>query len=222
MSNIESQDVIHYTQKISKNETNPAKTIKPISKSKKPKPNTEEAAKQNQEKKQEKRQIRQFKKTMRTYLLTSRFNTETRAQNEIYRNIKWPNGCIYCSPEHVSHDIPIESKMIVLEMDNDKNTIFGVGMLLNKPFHNKHSVYADENYNRYSYIGKYRIKREELNEQQEAVFKALDILCFKGNEHMKRGHGLKSFPAKLLMNCSSIIDLPKFIEQMFKTRFFSK
>ena len=104
-------------------------------------------------------------------------------------------------------------------MDNDKNTIFAAGMLLNKPFFNKHSVYTDDNYNRYSYIGKYRIKRDELTEQEEAVFKALDILCFKGNDHMKRGHGLKAFPTKLLMNCSTVINMTNYIEYMFKRRF---
>ena len=171
------------------------------------------------EKKQENRKIRQFKSEMRTFLLTSRFNTETRKQNEIYRTKKWPNGCLYCSPNQISQAIPLESNIIVLEMDNDKNKIFGVGMLVNKPFYNKFSVYEDYNYNRYSYIGKYRIKREELNEKEEAVFKALDILCFTGNEHMKRGHGIKAFPAKMLMNCKNIIDIPKFIENMFKTKF---
>jgi hypothetical protein len=171
------------------------------------------------EKKQENKNIRNYKLTIRTHLLTSRFNTETIQQNEEYRNNKWPNGCLYCAPEKISQKIPLDSKLLVLEMNNDKNHIFAVGMLTNKPFFNKHSVYKDENYNRYNYIGKYRIKREELSEKEEAVFKALDILCFKGNEHMKRGHGLKAFPIKLLMNCSKTLEITTFIENMFKIRF---
>lgn len=171
------------------------------------------------EKKQENINIRNYKLTIKTHLLTSRFNTETIEQNEKYRNNKWSNGCLYCSPEEISQKIPINSKLIVLEMNNDANKIFGVGMLTNKPFFNKHSVYNDENYNRYTYIGKYRIKREDLTEKEEAVFKALDILCFKGNEHMKRGHGLKAFPIKLLMNCSKTFEITPFIENMFKIRF---
>ena len=171
------------------------------------------------EKKQENKNIRNYKSTIRTHLLTSRFNTETIEQNEQYRNNKWPNGCLYCAPEQISQQIPLDSKLVVLEMNNDANQIFAVGMLTNKPFFNKHSVYKDENYNRYSYIGKYRIKREELSEKEEAVFKALDILCFKGNEHMKRGHGLKAFPIKLLMNCSKTFEITPFIENMFKIRF---
>jgi hypothetical protein len=174
------------------------------------------------EKKNENIKIRNYKSTVRTHLLTSRFNTETRKQNEVYRSEKWPNGCLYCSPEQISQHIPINAKIIVLEMDNDINQIFGVGLLKNKPFFNKHSVYEDENYNRYSYVGKYRITREELNNTEEAVFKALDILCFKGNTHMKRGHGLKTFPTKLLMNCSNTFDITPFLEDMFKTRFSNK
>lgn len=181
--------------------------------------NVEDIIRKKLEKRKENKNIRDYKKTIRTHLLTSRFNTETRQQNELYRNEKWQNGCFYCTPEKISQNIPIDSKIIVLEMDNDKNQIFGVGMLTNKPFFNKYSVYTDENYNRYNYIGKYRIKREDLNPKEEAIFKALDILCFKGNEHMKRGHGLKTFPIKLLMNCKNTLDITAFIESMFKNRF---
>jgi hypothetical protein len=180
---------------------------------------SEEFIKKKLEKKQDNINIRNYKLTIRTYLLTSRFNTETRKQNEIYRHTKWQNGCLYCCPEKISQSIPIDSKVIVLEMDNDINKIFGVGMLTNKPIFNKHCVYKDENYNRYNYIGKYRISREDLTNKEEAVFKALDILCFTGNQHMKRGHGLKAFPTKLLMNCSKTLDITQFIENMFKTRF---
>jgi hypothetical protein len=181
--------------------------------------NTEDILRKKLEKRQENIKIRNFKSTVRTHLLTSRFNTETRKQNEIYRNEKWPNGCVYCSPEQISQNIPMDAKIIVLEMDNDTNKIFGIGLLTNKPFFNKYSVYEDDNYNRYSYIGKYRIKREDLNTTEEPVFKALDILCFTGNEHMKRGHGLKAFPTKLLMNCNTTFEITPFIENMFKTRF---
>ena len=170
--------------------------------------------------KEERKKIVNYKKTMRIYLMTSRFNTTTRKQNEIYRNQKWPQGCIYCAPEPISEKIPFNSKMIILEMDNDTNKIFAVGMCVNKSFINKYNVYSDGNYNRYTYIGKHRITREELQTKEEcAIFDALDILCFKGNDHMKRGHGIKSFPVKMLLRCHTIVDIPAFIENMFKTRF---
>ena len=111
---------------------------------------------------------------------------------------------------------------MVLEMNNDTNTIMAVGLCVNKPFVEKYSVYQESNYNRFSYVGKYRIERTNLDSTEEAVFKALDILCFTGNEHMKRGHGLKQFPVKLLYNCRNILDIPSFIENMFKIRFSKK
>lgn len=170
-------------------------------------------------KQQENHNVRQFQKTIRTHLLTSRFNNFTKSQNENYRMRKWKQGCVYCSPEQISQKIPIGAKIIVLEMNNETNQIFGIGLLLNKPLFSKHSVYDDGNYNRYNYIGKYRISREDLTSKEEAVMKALDILCFTGNDHSKRGDGLKSFPIKLLMNCYKVFPITEFIETMFKNRF---
>jgi hypothetical protein len=178
----------------------------------------EEKLRVKQLKKEENLKVSLYRKEMRVYLMTSRFNTKTREQNDIYRTNHWQNGCIYCSPEPISQKIPLNSKMVVLEMDNDTNKIFGVGMIMNKPY-NKCSVYEEQNYNRYNYIGKYRIKREEFNEKEEAVFKALDILCFTGNEHMKRGQGIRMFPLKMLLRCKDIVDIPDFIDKMFVSRF---
>ena len=48
------------------------------------------------------------------------------------------------------------------------------------------------------FVGKHRIDRNDMDEMEERVMKALDIICFKGNHHMKRGHGLLSFPHVLL------------------------
>ena len=172
------------------------------------------------EAKEERMKIANYRKSMRVFLMTSRFNTITRNQNEIYRHKKWPSGCIYCAPEPITEKIPFNSKILVLEMDNDINKIFAVGMFTNKPFINKHKVYEDGNYNRYTYIGKHRILREDLHTKEErAIFNALDILCFTGNDHMKRGNGIKSFPAKMLIRTHSIIDIPRFIEHMFIERF---
>ncbi|NBY41529.1 MAG: hypothetical protein EBQ66_11805, partial [Flavobacteriia bacterium] len=86
----------------------------------------------------------------------------------------------------------------------------------------KYSVYQENNFNRFNYIGKYRIERPDLNTEEEAVFKALDILCFTGNSHMKRGHGLKLFPLKLLLNCEKVLNLTEYIEKMFSSRFQKK
>lgn len=184
---------------------------------------TEEAIKKNLEKKLEKiketQEIKAYKSNQTIFPLTSRFNTKTREENKRFRETGWPNGCVYCCPGEVSQSIPPLAKMIVLEMDNDRNQIFAVGRCANKSILNKYKVYEDQNYNRYNYIGKNRIVREEFNTIEEAVFKALDQLCFYGNEHMKRGNGLKAFPTKLLVNCKDVLDIPAFLDNMFTSRF---
>ena len=180
---------------------------------------TEEAVEKRLQKKKEAQEIRTFKTTQRTFLMTSRFNTKTREENQKFREKNWKNGCLYCCPQEVSQLIPLRAKMMVLEMDNDMNKIYAIGMCSNRSFINKYAVYNNENYNRYNYIGKHRILRSELSEFEEAVVKALDQLCFYGNEHMKRGQGLKSFPVKMLINCKSVIDLTAFLESMFNKRF---
>lgn len=180
---------------------------------------SEEAIQKKLEKIKEKQEIKAYKSKQHVFPMTSVFNTKTREENNIFRHTKWPNGCVYCCPIEVSQSIPPLAKMIVLEMDNDRNQIFAIGRCANKSLINKYKVYEQQNYNRYNYIGKNRIIREDFNEIEEAVFKALDQLCFYGNEHMKRGSGLKAFPTILLVNCKPVLDIPAFLDNMFTSRF---
>lgn len=182
-------------------------------------PVTEEEIEKRIQHKKDLYEINAFKKVQNTFIMTSRFNNITLEENELFRKEKWPNGCIYCTPQEVSQRIPPGSKMIVLEMNNDKNEIYAIGLCSNRSFLTKYDVYENENYNRYNYIGKTRIIRSELKPLEEAVVKALDQLCFYGNDHMKRGQGLKAFPIKLLINCKPVLDITIFLENMFKTRF---
>jgi hypothetical protein len=61
-----------------------------------------------------------------------------------------------------------------------------------------------------------------MSEEEEQVMQIFDILCFKGNRHMKRGQGLKSFPVDMLYRCSKKLDLVKYIGNMFKIRLANK
>jgi len=181
----------------------------------------EELNKKIQEK-EDRHRVRDFKKSIKTWVMTSRFNTITKNQNEIYRNTHWKSGCIYCTPVLINHNIPQGAKIIVLEMDNDKNEIFAIGLLTNKPFTSKFSVYNDNNYNRFNYVGKYRIQREECTEKECETLKILDLLCFKGNQHMKRGHGITAFPAKVLWKLTPQLNITEFLENLFNSRFSKK
>ena len=168
------------------------------------------------EKKEHRRKVKEYRLGMKHYLLTSRFSSETWNENVNYRN-QHPNiGCIYCAPEPNAKCIPVDSILFVLEMNNDTNKIMGIGLVRNHPVCNKYYVYENGNYNRYVFIGKKRIDRSEMTEEEEQIMKVFDILCFTGNQHMKRGQGLKSFPADMLYNCSKKLDLVKFVSNIFK------
>jgi len=109
--------------------------------------------------------------------------------------------------------------MFILEMNNDTNKISGIGMVRNKPQLNKNRVYENGNYNRYSFMGKCRIDREQMTEEEKLILSVFDILCFTGNRHMKRGQGLTSFPIDMLYRCHYKLDLIEFVRNMFKIRY---
>lgn len=164
------------------------------------------------------KQIRVFKKNLRNHLLTSRFTNATWNENENYRK-RHPNiGCIYCSPDPISKSIMIDTNLFILEMNNDTNKIIGIGLIQNQAVNGKLNVYSKGNYNRYTFIGRKRIDRSEMNEEEDLVMKIFDILCFRGNKHMKRGQGLKSFPIELIYTLLKQMDLIKYIGNMFKQR----
>tara|TARA_Y100000992_G_scaffold124944_1_gene81936 strand:- start:15 stop:545 length:531 start_codon:yes stop_codon:yes gene_type:complete len=170
--------------------------------------------------KERRKDFNEFKRNIKHHLLTTRFSEETWKENIKYRIEKNHNGCIYCAPDPINKNIPINSIMFVLEMNNNSNNIMGIGMIKNHSICNKYKVYEKDNYNRYVYIGKKRIDRTEMNEEEEKVMKIFDSLCFKGNKHMKRGQGIKSFPLDMLFNCKENIniDLTTLISNMFKKR----
>ena len=127
-------------------------------------------------------------------------------------------GCIYGTPDKITKKIPIDSVLFILEMNNDINKIMGIGMVKNHPFCGR-TTYEEGNFNRFVYMGKYRIDRIEMTESEENIMQAFDILCFTGNRHLKRGKGITSYPPYMLFKCNKIMDLVDFISDMFKKRF---
>jgi hypothetical protein len=108
---------------------------------------TKEALETRIQKKQETLNIRQFKAHQKIFLMTTRFNTQTRAENDKFRQKSWANGCLYGAPDQVSQNIPSQSKLLVLEMDNDQNQIFAIGQCANRPIIHKYCVYENNHYN---------------------------------------------------------------------------
>ena len=162
--------------------------------------------------------VSDYKKNLHHFLLTTRFNDTTWNENKYYRSTHPGINCIYCSPSQITESVPIDTVMFILEMNNDKNKIIGVGMVRNHPHIHRYTVYSNGNYNRYVFIGKQRIDRDDMNEEEDRIMKVFDILCFTGNKHMKRGNGLQLFPVEMLYRCSKLIDLVQFICDMFKKR----
>ena len=178
--------------------------------------------KEHEEEKIKKEKYKNFILNMNKFVVTTRFTNYTWNENLIFRNKNTQFGCIYGSPDILSKQIKNDSIVFVLEMNNDKNRIMGIGMVRNHPIVGKYNIYSKGNYNRYIYSGKNRIDREEMTEIEENIMKAFDILCFKGYNHMKRGNGIKSFPKDILFKCMKVIDLVEFISEMFKKRIQKK
>lgn len=170
------------------------------------------------DKKQQNRKINEYNKQLNKMILTTRFNNETWKENEEYRRREDFKGCIYSAPEQISMKIPQEKILFILEMNNNINKIMGIGMIRNEAKMYKYRMYDNERYNRYQYIGNNRIDRSNMDDSEELIMQVFDKLCFKGNRHMKRGQGLKSFPIKMLYNCSKVVDLVEYINNMFKKR----
>jgi len=170
----------------------------------------------------QKKIVKKYEISLRNFLLTARFNNTTWSENIRFREENPTISCIYGSPVPLSKHIPSDSVIFMLEMNNDTNRIMGIGLVRNHPITNKFYIYENGDYNRYVYSGKHRIDRETMSEEEEKVMQIFDVLCFKSKRHMKRLHGLKSFPADMLYKCKERLDLVKFISNMFKIRLSCK
>jgi hypothetical protein len=178
----------------------------------------------------------------KSYLMTTRFNTETWKQHREFMDMgsagKGVHAC-YCSPMGISSHIvdaacsaspgPISGpnsnvngiKLLVLEMHNDLNTIMGIGAVFARSHYRRYSMYVDDKYNVCAFVGPYRIARTEMTEKEEIMMVMLDTLCFRGKRHMKRLRGLTLFPDELCVHVREHhrMDLRAEIQSMFRRRF---
>ena len=165
------------------------------------------------------------------HVLSSRFNTDTWAENETYRTRRNLSGCVYGCPLRISHKIHINAFAYVLEMNNSTNRIEGVGIIRNYAnFEQPPWIYTNNNYNRYIYQGDYRMDREAILRYDPELVEAIETICFKGKTHMKRGSGLTLVPNKLLtpthnttndmkQTTSRNINIVRELQNVFKTHF---
>jgi len=126
-------------------------------------------------------------------------------------------GLHYGTPIKIKGSIQLNTLLFVVEMNNEKNRIEGVGLIRNMIDANPHFIYSDTNYNRYVYKGKYRITREEMEEHDNDMLCILELILFKGYTHVKRHCGITMIPPKLL-ECDRVrgLDLTERMKQLFK------
>lgn len=172
-------------------------------------------------------QMRSYCNELKPRIVTTRFNQETWIENESYREKHHPLlGCAYGVPIKTANSFTGDDVLLVLEMNNSENKIMGIGMIRNQPVlrSKQYNVYENPEYNRYIYLGKTRIDRNDMNEEEEQIMKVFDILCFTGKRHQKRLSGIKAFPVDMLFKMSTRSkelgkpDLVDFMTHMFKMR----
>lgn len=153
-------------------------------------------------------------------LASTRFNDETWNENVIYRRINQIDGCIYGTPNPMSDSIPINTNVVICEMNNSCDKIMGLGLIKNYLFVNKYyKIYSKGNYNRYTYKSEYRIDRDDLNDSEKNILNDLETIVFKGKGHLKRGFGITSIPEKKIKQLD--YDIKNKVKEIFLTRFHS-
>ena len=142
-----------------------------------------------------------------TTIVTTRFTNETFHKNIEYRLRKKIKGCVYGSPQEMSPKILFNSLVFVVEMNNSKNQIEGIGLVRNFPEYDKYyNIYDNGNYNRYAYKSNYYVPRINILRFNEMLVECLDYILFKEKTHLKRGMGFTTIPEKLLKHtkCQNI------------------
>ena len=121
---------------------------------------------------------------------TVRFTNKTYEENLKWKERKKHKGCIYGLDTKITDNINKGEYIFVLEMNNDKNKIMGIGLIKNVTIPTQRSrIYEDEIYNKYVYKGKNHITREKLIEMNTVMILFLEKMLFTGCHHFKRGNG---------------------------------
>lgn len=126
---------------------------------------------------------------------SSRFTDATWRENESYRSRSEFAGCVYGAPQQMSPKIDAKSLVFIVEMNNSQNKVLGIGLIRNLHVTTKtYKIYDSGNFNRYVFVGKYRVDRSELSAD---LLQILDHILFKERTHLKRGSGITTIPDKL-------------------------
>ncbi len=180
----------------------------------------EDAAQQKKDSRRDRhRLVQKLKKIPRShYIMTSRFNSENHSEMLNYCVRHGKIGCIYGSYCEISFTVMPNAIMFILEMNNDKNRIMGIGMVRNVLTEKRHSIYNEGSFNIYTYSGAKRIDRSAMTPDENDLIEELEKTCFKGKTHQKRCRGITLFPLDVLEKQKPKKDITALIRKMFLDR----
>ena len=123
---------------------------------------------------------------------TARFTNKTYKENLKWKQRKEWTGCIYGFDKKLPTTVNNNDYVFIIEMNNDKNEIMGIGLIQNVYIpSNRSRIYQSHTWNRFVYKGEYHISREKLLnlEKGTTIIKLLETILFYGSRHFKRSQG---------------------------------
>jgi hypothetical protein len=104
---------------------------------------------------------------------------------------------IYGSTLKIRDIYPPGAFIFIVEMNNEKNQIEGIGLIENNLVCDRyHNIYSNAEYNTYVYRGKYWLGKENIEPELTEIF---NNILFKGKSHLKCRIGITVVTEKLLV-----------------------
>ena len=161
----------------------------------------------------------------RIEILTTRFSNYGIKENRVWRDEHGLNtSCVYGTPVMITHHVMDDAYAFVIEMNNDKNKVEGIGLIRNKVCEQRYRrIHSEPNLNRYSYQGEYRVDVSQIghhvddedDEYYKKLIRTLEVLLFKGKRHSKRSIGISRIPNWIKYNRFDY-DFGKALFEMFE------
>jgi len=153
-------------------------------------------------------------------ICVTRFTNITYNENRTWLNKNNESkGCIYGTPIKIKDSILPDTTIMVIEMNNTKNSIEGIGIIKNNltPENRKYyKIYSDNNYNRFIYKSHIRIDKDSFTNNEKQVLTLLEHFLFKTAYHCKRGQGIQKIPLRVINNEEH--NFVRFLINMYTTR----
>jgi len=151
------------------------------------------------------------------HIASTRFNNKTYRENITYRANN-NEKVIYGTDIKINEKYTLGCLIFVIEMNNEKNKIEGIGLIRNTIIHDdkKTKIYENPDYNRYVYRGDYWVNRETILSINKEIAEICELILFTGKSHMKRVSGISVLTEKLFTNWAfELKDLKQNIRDMF-------